>query len=69
MLETIAAETLQSLQAPSGFEWIKFSRGELHLYNIRHLQHHAGQLSACLRRLNPSLRDRNSLPWIGSGWR
>ena len=35
---------------PSGFSCLKFTRLELHLYNIRHLQHHVGQLTACLRR-------------------
>jgi hypothetical protein len=67
--ESLAAETPQSLQGPSGFSWRKFSRGELHVYNIRHIQHHAGQLSAYLRRVDPSLSDRKALPWIGSGWR
>jgi hypothetical protein len=28
----------------SGFGWLPMSRLELHLYNIRHLQHHVGQL-------------------------
>jgi hypothetical protein len=28
----------------SGFEWVPLSRMELHIYNIRHLQHHVGQL-------------------------
>lgn len=27
------------------------ARGELHLYNLRHVQHHTGQLSAYLRRI------------------
>ena len=30
--------------APSGFHWLPFTRGEAHLYNLRHIQHHAGQL-------------------------
>lgn len=30
--------------APSGFHWLSFTRGEAHLYNLRHIQHHAGQL-------------------------
>jgi hypothetical protein len=28
----------------SGFEWLPMSKMQLHIYNIRHLQHHAGQL-------------------------
>lgn len=44
--------------APSGFYWLKFSKGEAHLYNLRHIQHHAGQLMDRLR------QDAN----IGSKW-
>jgi hypothetical protein len=68
MLETLAAETAEVLQGPSGFSCRKITRGELHLYNLRHVQHHAGQLSAYLRRVNPALRDEETLPWIDSGW-
>lgn len=35
----------EDLGAESGFEWLPFRRFELHLYNLRHLQHHTGQLS------------------------
>jgi len=35
--------------ASSGFYWLKFSKGETHLYNLRHIQHHAGQLMDRLR--------------------
>ena len=34
---------------PSGFHWLKFTKGEAHLYNLRHIQHHAGQLIERLR--------------------
>ena len=43
-------ETDEILAGPSGFHWLAFTRLELHLYNIRHLQHHTGQLAAALRR-------------------
>jgi hypothetical protein len=33
-----------SLEDESGFPWLPMTKGELHLYNIRHIQHHAGQL-------------------------
>src|SRR5688572_5077449 len=66
LLETLAAETAESLQAPCAIPWRKFSRGELHLYNLRHVQHHAGQLSAFLRRVDPALADHKALPWIGT---
>lgn len=69
MLDTLAAETAESLQAPCGISSRKLTRGELHLYNLRHVQHHAGQLSAYLRRVDPALSDRKALPWIGTGWR
>ena len=68
MLDTLAAETRESLEGESGFSYRQFSRGELHLYNIRHVQHHTGQLSAYLRRID-DLSNRDALPWIGTGWR
>ncbi len=61
--EAPSAGQRESLEAPSGFPWLPFSRAELHLYNIRHIQHHTGQLSAYLRRA--------AVPtdWIKTGWR
>jgi uncharacterized damage-inducible protein DinB len=67
-LDTLASETEQMLQGPCGFPR-KLSRGELHIYNIRHIQHHTGQLSAHLRRLDPTLTDSKTLPWVGSRWK
>jgi hypothetical protein len=67
--QVMAAETETSLAGPSGFSWYPVSRGELHLVNIRHVQHHTGQLSAYLRRCEPALRDPKALRWVGSGWR
>jgi uncharacterized damage-inducible protein DinB len=67
--ESLAKETPESLQAPAGFDRRKFTRGELHVYNIRHIQHHTGQLSAYLRRVDPERIAKDSLRWIGSGWR
>lgn len=37
------------LDGNSGFNWIPHSRLETHVYNIRHLQHHAAQLICRLR--------------------
>jgi len=65
----LAAETEQTLQGPSGFSWYPVSRAELHLINIRHIQHHTGQLSAYLRRCSDALKDKSALPWVGAGWR
>ena len=67
--QALAAETEQTLAGPSGFSWYPVSRGELHLINIRHIQHHTGQLDAYLRRCDPLLADRSALRWVGSGWR
>ncbi|MBW3595741.1 MAG: DinB family protein [Planctomycetes bacterium] len=58
----LAAETAETLQGPSGFARHPISRVELHLYNIRHIQHHAGQLSASLRRIQVGTR------WVKTGW-
>ena len=38
-----------NLEASSGFPWLPFNRFELHLYNLRHLAHHTGQLADRLR--------------------
>lgn len=65
----IAGETETSLAGPSGFSWRKTSRLEHHLYNIRHIQHHAGAFSAFLRRIGPSICDDTSIPWVGEGWK
>jgi hypothetical protein len=64
-VETIAAETAESLGRPTGFHWLRFSRLELHVYNIRHIQHHAGQMSAFLRRVDGAIDPR----WVGTGWK
>jgi hypothetical protein len=69
MRATVAAETAESLAGPSGFSWYKINRGEMHLVNIRHIQHHTGQLSAFLRRVDERFQGEKTLRWIGSGWR
>lgn len=48
-LEKIKAESQSQidqddLNANSGFDWLPFNRLELHIYSIRHLQYHTGQL-------------------------
>lgn len=37
------------LEGESGFSWLPFNRFEVHLYNLRHLAHHTGQLTDRLR--------------------
>jgi hypothetical protein len=38
------------LQADSGFPWFPFSKLELQIHSIRHIQHHASQLSERLEK-------------------
>lgn len=62
-LEQFRGETAESLAGGSGFDWYKVNRLEMHLINLRHIQHHTGQLSAFLRRLTIDAK------WCGSGWK
>lgn len=61
--EIVPKETEETLSAPDGFGR-DFSRAELHIYNIRHINHHAAQLSLRLR-----LDTGEGIEWVGSGWR
>jgi len=61
--EVMTTETEETLRAPEAFGK-KFSRAELHVYNIRHIHHHAAQLSLRLR-----LDGGQGVDWVGSGWR
>lgn len=61
--DVIVSETADSLSSPSGFARRDFSRAELYVLTIRHIQHHAAQLSLRLR-INADLE----MPWVGSGW-
>lgn len=49
-----------NLTAESGFYWLPFNKLELQLYNIRHVQQHAGELSG--RLLNEA---KVEIPWTG----
>jgi hypothetical protein len=62
--ETIARESAEVLAGPSGFARRNCSRAELHVYNIRHIQHHAAQLILRLR-----LDTEVDIPWVGHAWR
>ena len=48
------------LEADSGFEWYPCSRLELHLNNIRHIQHHTGQIIERIR-----THGINGIAWVG----
>ncbi len=62
--EVIARESADVLGGPSGFRRRKCSRAEFHIYNIRHIQHHAAQLSLRLR-----LDHAIDIPWVGHAWK
>jgi hypothetical protein len=47
--------------AESGFHWLPFGKMELQLYNIRHVQHHTGQLIDRLR-----TRENIGVGWVGT---
>ena len=59
----VAAETETSLEQLAGYAWTPLKRAELHVYNVRHLQHHAAQISLRLR-----AEANMEVPWIKSGW-
>lgn len=58
----IAAETEETLAGQSGFSWRPEPRAELHIYNIRHIQHHAAQLG-----LRAQLRGEPPVDWVSHG--
>jgi hypothetical protein len=49
-----------NLEDESGFAWLPFSKLELQIYNIRHIQQHAGEL---MERLG--IRANVEVDWIG----
>lgn len=61
--EQFETATEEWMLEPSPFPWIKSTRSEVHIYNIRHIQHHAAQLILTLR--NNGLEE---FPWFRSGW-
>jgi hypothetical protein len=46
---TIAAMTEERANQRCGFDWLDISVAGMLLYNMRHVQHHAGQLNLILR--------------------
>ncbi len=61
--QSLSAETEESLAHKPGFDWLSFSRAEVHVYNVRHIHHHAAQLS-----LHLNFKTNESIPWQGTGW-
>ena len=54
---------VSDLEAESGFHWYPVGKLEMHLISIRHIQHHAAQLSLRLR-----LDHQIDIPWVRTGW-
>lgn len=48
--DVLRGMTDPSAARPSAFEWVPGTNVDLLLYNLRHAQHHVGQLSLLLRR-------------------
>jgi uncharacterized damage-inducible protein DinB len=46
---TISTMTEEKANQRCGFHWLDISVAEVHLYNMRHVQHHVGQLNLILR--------------------
>ncbi|MDP6444296.1 MAG: hypothetical protein QGG36_25755 [Pirellulaceae bacterium] len=59
---SIGGETEATLLGPSGFPGRDFHRAELHIYSLRHLEHHIGQLSVRLRQ-----ETGDGAPWVMGG--
>lgn len=59
--QTLADTTVATLDpaAPSGFHWLPMNKLELQIYNIRHLQTHAGELAERLGQ-----RAGGEVPWV-----
>jgi hypothetical protein len=73
LVRIIAAETEVTLTGNSGFPSIfrrkPLSRMELHIYNIRHVEHHAAKIGLHLRRTHESSSELSTaLRWVGTGW-
>jgi hypothetical protein len=58
----VTFESLTDLEAVRvvEFSWVRMKYGELMLYNLRHVQHHTGQLNMLLRQSGVDAPD-----WIG----
>ena len=59
---TLKSEDAAVLSGDCGFPYRKLSRIELHIYNVRHIQHHAAQLG-----LRNQLDGRDPLRWVAKG--
>lgn len=60
----INAETKETLVQEIGFEWLDITRAEMHIYTLRHLEHHAAQLILRLRQQGVDIGGG----WAKTGW-
>lgn len=60
LVRTIDELPGEALAAPSPFWWLRMSRAESLLFNMRHVQHHAAQLNDRLKRATGEAVD-----WVG----
>ncbi len=58
---TARTAALDTAAPESGFFWLPFGKLELQFYNIRHLQHHTGELFERLGAVGVTL------DWVGRG--
>ena len=58
--ERIARLTAEEIERRSPFPWLDFTVGDLLLYTMRHVQHHAAQLNLRLR-----AQGIEPPPWVG----
>lgn len=58
--QVMANVPAMNLDGASGFDWLPFTKFELQLYSIRHIQHHTGEL---MERLGTNAWE---IDWIGS---
>jgi hypothetical protein len=56
---TLAQMTDETAARRCVFPWLDLDMGELQLYNMRHVQHHAAQLNLILRQ-----RTNSAPPWV-----
>ena len=57
--DTIQAMTEERARGRCGFSWLDLSVGQMLLYNMRHIQHHVGQLQLVL-----SLKTGSAPRWV-----
>ena len=62
--EIFERETEDEMTTATKFPRRTFTRGEQHVYNLRHLHHHVAQLSLRLR-----IDHQIDIPWVGVGWK